>query len=90
MAAGAPEFLILRWLARRDGETASTIGAACRMVPGEIQAYLGLLEGARFVSAREDGSTIPPRRVYLVTAEGRSALGVGNRSLAQANSERLS
>ena len=76
MTAGAPDRLVLRWLARRTGETATGIGSACGLVPGEVRACLAALESQRLIASREDKDTIPARRVYYVTAEGRRAAGI--------------
>ena len=42
-----PDLVILRFLARRDHATASAIGAACAMAPGEVRARLVMLESHR-------------------------------------------
>ena len=78
-----PDLVILRFLARRDHATASAIGAACAMAPGEVRARLVMLESQHFIAGRQDKDTSPPRRVYFVTAEGRRAAGIsGARSTA--------
>lgn len=72
----SPDTVILRWLARRDAATAPSIGAAWAMAPGEIRSRLAALESRRLVSGRTDKGVVPPRRVYIVTGEGRRAAGI--------------
>ena len=76
MNPGMPDRVILRWLARRTNETASGIGAACGMAPGEVRAHLVTLESTRLVASRQGEGTLRPQRVYYVTAEGRRAVGI--------------
>ena len=54
-----PTLTILHWLARRTHATASTIGAACAMAPGEVRGCLVALESQRLVSGRQDKDTKP-------------------------------
>ena len=67
---------VLRWLARRDSASAPSIGAACAMSPGEVRSRLTAMESLRRVASRQDKATVPPRRVYYVTGEGRRAAGI--------------
>ena len=46
------------------------------MAPGEIRSRLAALESRRLVSGRTDKGVVPPRRVYIVTGEGRRAAGI--------------
>ena len=66
---------ILRWLSRRESASASAIGAACAMSPGEVRSRLAAMENQRAIASRLDKSVTPPRRVYLLTAEGRRSVG---------------
>ncbi len=78
MMPGAPDRLILRWLARRTEETASSIGAVYGMALDEVRAHLASLGGEGFVTSRSDESVNPPRRLFQVTAEGHRAIGSRN------------
>ncbi len=75
---GAPDRLILRWLARRTEETASSIGAVYGMALDEVRAHLASLGGEGLVVSRSDESVNPPRRLFQVTAEGHRAIGAGD------------
>ena len=67
----SPNALILGLLVGRSHATAAAIGTACRLTPGEVRSRLAHLESLRHVTSRQDKSTIPPTRVYLITSEGR-------------------
>ena len=67
---------ILRWLAGRDSAAAPAIGAACAITPADLRSRLAAMESQRFVASRQDKATVPPRRVYFVTGEGRRAAGI--------------
>lgn len=71
----SPDAIILRLLLDRPHTTATAIGAACRMTPGEVRSRLAHLESLRHVTSRHDKGAVPPVRVYAVTTEGRRKVG---------------
>lgn len=77
MTLTASGLVILRWLNRRDSATASAIGAACGMSPGEIRTHLGTLEKLGLIAERTDNEVGSARSVYVVTSDGRSKLAIG-------------
>lgn len=76
--ASTASTLLLRFLARRGHTTAtaSAIGAACAMTPGEVRGHLAALESQRLVAGRHDAMARPPGRVFGITAEGLRAAGL--------------
>lgn len=74
----SPDRIILQWLARRTHASAVEIGTACAMAPGEVRARLVMLESSRLVSGRQDKAGGKPRRVYVVTGEGRRKAGISD------------
>ncbi|WP_237479414.1 helix-turn-helix transcriptional regulator [Lichenibacterium dinghuense] len=73
----SPELAILRHLATRTTASATEIGAACAMSPGEVRGRLVMLESQRLIAGRpgKAAGERTPRRVYVITAEGRRAAG---------------
>ncbi len=71
----SPEGIILALVHRRGTASAVEIGTACRMTPGDVRRRLMTLENARFISGRY-ATSASPRRIYFITAEGRSAAGI--------------
>ena len=63
--------LILTYLAKRAHAPANEIGLACQMKPGEVRARLVHMESLRLVTSHSTRGTVPPTRVYALTAEGR-------------------
>ena len=53
---------------------------ACWMTPGEVRARLVMLESQRLVAGRPDKDAPPgkPRRIYVVTGEGRRKAGISD------------
>ena len=84
MTVGASDLLILRWLVRRDHAAAPAIGTGCGMAPAEVRARLVRLESQRFVASRSERQSVPPRRVYHVTGEGRRAAGIADAQMQDA------
>ena len=72
------ELAILRFLAARAHSSAAEIGTACRMTAAEVRARLVMLESMRLVSSRQYVGTVPPRRAYVLTEEGRRKAGVSD------------
>lgn len=72
----SPDILILRLLLDRPQATAAAIGAACRLMPGEVRSRLAHLESLRLIIGRQDARHTPPARVYMLTGEGRRKLGI--------------
>ena len=56
---------------------ATEIGIACRITAPDVRARLVMLESMRLVASRPDpdASRSAPRRVYLITHEGRKKAG---------------
>ncbi len=73
----SPDLAILRFLAARAHSSAAEIGRACTMTAAEVRARLVMLESMRLVSSRQYAGTVPPRRAYVLTAEGRRKAGKG-------------
>ena len=69
---------ILRWLSDHDSATASAIGAACAITPASLRTRLAAMECLRLVASRQDKTTVPPRRVFSITGEGRRAAGISD------------
>lgn len=67
----SPDTIILRFLSDRSQATATVIGEACRMTPGEVRARLAGLESQRLITGRQDARLIPPARAFMITGEGR-------------------
>ena len=67
----SPDSLILKLLCEHPQASAATIGAACRVTPGEVRSRLAHMESLRLVTGRHDRGATPPVRVYAITAEGR-------------------
>lgn len=74
--------LILVWLAQNKGATALEIGRACGMNFSIVRERLALLERHALVAGRLNGS-IPPRRAYFVTLEGRRVVGLDDEATAR-------
>ena len=76
----SPELAILRHLATRTHSSAAEIGISCRMTAPEIRARLVMLESMRLVAGRRDpdATKAAPRRVYVITGEGRRKAGISD------------
>lgn len=74
----SPDLAILRHLATRTHASAADIGIICRMTAAEVRSRLVMLESQRLVASRRgpDASSTAPRRVYVITGEGRRKAGV--------------
>ena len=48
------------------------------MTPGEVRGRLAAMESRHLVGSRQDKATMPLRRVYAITAEGRRKAGVSD------------
>ena len=66
----SPDTLILALLRDQAQVTAAAIGTACRMTQAEVRARLVHLESLRLVASRQDARSVPPSRVFTITAEG--------------------
>lgn len=75
---GSPEAIILVLPERRGGASAVQICIACCITPAKVRSHLVMLESMRLVFGRYDTS-VPPRRVYALTDEGRLRLATQNR-----------
>lgn len=83
----SPELAILRHLAVRTTASAAEIGAACAMSPGEVRGWLVMLESQRLIAGRSDKAAgeRTPRRVYVITAEGRRKAGISDARAREAD-----
>ena len=74
----SPDLAIVQHLAGCTYATASEIARACDLGPATTRAHLVVLETMRLVSGRQDPDSKPPRRVYVVTSEGRRKAGISD------------
>ncbi|WP_237479417.1 hypothetical protein [Lichenibacterium dinghuense] len=65
----SPELTILRHLAARTTASATEIGTACAMSPGEVRGRLVMLETMRLIAGRHEALLVLPTRVFVVTGE---------------------
>lgn len=69
---------MLTFLGDQTQATAAAIGTACAMAPGDVWPRLVMLKSMRLVSGRQDNAKGKPRRVYVVTGEGRRKAGISD------------
>ena len=73
----SPDATILTFLCDRPQATATAVGEACRMTPGEVRARLVGLESQRLITGRQDVRLVPPAWAFMITIEGRRKVGAG-------------
>ena len=76
--APSPDLAIVQHLAGCTYTTASEIARACKLGPATTRAHLVILETMCLVAGRQDLDSKAPRRVYVVTGEGRRKAGISD------------
>ena len=66
----SPDMRILAHLENRTHDTASNIGQACSLAPGEVRAHLAQLASLRLLMSYPLRGAVPPARVHAITDEG--------------------
>lgn len=66
----SPDMRILVHLENRTHDTASNIGQACSLAPGEVRSYLAQLASLRLLTSYPLNGSVPPSRVHAITNEG--------------------
>ena len=84
---GSLQVSILTWLVDYEHATASGVGHACGIAFFSARGRLIFLQTQRLVSSRYNDS-IPPRRIYALTAEGRQRTICDPRSTAKGHGRR--
>ncbi len=66
----SPDMHILVRLENRTHDTASNIGQACSLAPGEVRSHLAQLASLRLLTSYPLNGSVPPSRVHAITDQG--------------------
>ena len=65
-----PDMRILVHLQGRTHDTATNIGKACGLTPGEVRSHLARMASHRWLISYSLNGSNPPSRVHAITDEG--------------------